>query len=120
MLSKLTLLSVSRTPKAENVHATVADQWLRRIYRVVLWVTCAFYYLSLPIIALLVLGLGGGIIYGFVALGRIPIKLVVIVAIVTFISLWAMLKSIFTRPRESEPGSKAAPEPEPNETTESN
>ncbi|MDC3959328.1 M48 family metalloprotease [Polyangium jinanense] len=106
VLSKLTLRAATAVPKSADENATGADKWLRRIYGVVLWACCAYYYISLPIVMSLVLVAGGGIIYGFVAIGRIPVKLVAIVAIFTLVSLWAMLKSIFFRPKESEPGDK--------------
>jgi Zn-dependent protease with chaperone function len=106
LLSKLTLRAATKVPKTEGGHAEGADKWLRRLYRVVLWACCAYYYISLPIVTLLVLVLGGGIIYGFIALGRIPVKLVVIVGLFTLVSVWAVLKSIFFRPKASEPGDK--------------
>jgi Zn-dependent protease with chaperone function len=106
LLSKLTLRVATAVPKSADENATGADRWLRRIYGVVLWACCAYYYISLPIVMSIVLFAGGGIIYGFIALGRIPIKLVLVVAIFTLISLWAMLKSIFFRPKEGEPGDK--------------
>ncbi|WP_136927641.1 M48 family metallopeptidase [Polyangium fumosum] len=106
LLSKLTLRAATAVPKSADENATGADKWLRRIYGVVLWACCAYYYISLPIVMSLVLVAGGGIIYGFLAIGRIPVKLVAIVAIFTLVSLWAMLKSIFFRRKEGEPGDK--------------
>ena len=106
LLSKLTLRVATAVPKSADENATGADKWLRRFYGVVLWACCAYYYISLPIVMGIVLVAGGGIIYGFLALGRIPVKLVAIVAIFTLVSLWAMLKSLFFRPKESEPGEK--------------
>ena len=106
LLSKLTLRAATAVPKSADENATGADKWLRRIYGIVLWACCAYYYISLPIVMSLVLVAGGGIIYGFLAIGRIPVKLVAIVAIFTLVSLWAMLKSIFFRRKEGEPGDK--------------
>lgn len=106
LLSALTLSAATKNSSAQDGHAKGADRWLRRIYRVVLWACCAYYYLSLPIVTLIVLVTGGGIIYGFLAIGTIPIKLVAIVGIVTLVSVWAVVKSIFFRPKASEPGDK--------------
>ncbi|MDI1444424.1 M48 family metalloprotease [Polyangium sp. 6x1] len=106
LLSKLTLRAATAVPKAADENATGTDKWLRRVYGVVLWACCAYYYVSLPIVMAIVLIAGGGIIYGFLALGQIPIKLVAIVAIFTLVSLWAMLKSIFLRRKDGDPGDK--------------
>ncbi len=105
-LSKLTLRSATTVPKTADGRASGGALWLRRLYRAVLWACCAYYYISLPIVMSLVLVAGGGIIYGFIALGRIPIKLVAIVAIFTLVTLWAVVKSIFFRPKAAEPGDK--------------
>jgi Zn-dependent protease with chaperone function len=104
LLSSLTLSAATKAPKTEDGHAKGADKLLRRIYRVVLWACCAYYYLSLPIVTSIVLIVGGGLIYGFFAIGHIPIKLVAIVAIFTLVSVWSVVKSIFFRPKASEPG----------------
>lgn len=108
-LSAITMRAVSAGPKVDAVdggRAKGADKWLRRTYGVVLWACCAYYYISLPIVALLVLIVGGGIIYGFFAIGHIPIKLVLIVGVLTAVSVWAVVKSIFFRPKAQEPGDK--------------
>lgn len=68
---------------------------LRRTYAGVLWLTCAVYYLSLPVVVLLVAGAGYAVWLAFAAAGRIPIKLAVIVAIMVAVSLWAVLKSLW-------------------------
>jgi Zn-dependent protease with chaperone function len=77
---------------------------LRRAYAVVLWLSCAYYYISLPIVAFLVLLLGGGIVYAMLAIGRIPIKLLALVVIVTLVTLWSILKSLFIRGQDDDPG----------------
>ncbi len=80
---------------------------LRRVYAVVLWLTCAAYYASLPMVLLLILGLGAGLFWAIGAAGRIPVKLVVIVGIVVLVSLWAVVKSLWVsliRPKSEDPG----------------
>ena len=44
-----------------------------------------------------VIVLAGAIIYGFIMLGRIPIKLLLLVGIVALVSVWSMLRSLFVR-----------------------
>jgi Zn-dependent protease with chaperone function len=106
LLSAATLRSVERVSADATGHARGSDAALRRAYRVVLWVTCAYYYASLPIVALLVVAFGAGVIYACLAMGQIPIKLVLIAGAVVLGSLWAIVKSVFVRVREEEPGEK--------------
>ena len=77
---------------------------IRRLYRVVLGVSCAFYYASLPIVIAFVIAFTGGLIYATFALGRVPIKLVIILVALAAVSVWSMLKSLFVRRRDEDPG----------------
>ncbi len=79
---------------------------LRRAYAAVLWLCCAYYYASLPLLALLTPALGGGILYFFLAIGRIPIKLALIVVVLTLATLWSILKSLFVRGADQDPGAR--------------
>lgn len=106
LLSRATLASVSRLPATQDGAAQGTDRLLRKLYRVVLWVCCAYYYVSLPIVMLFVVVAGGGTLYAFLALGRIPIKLVLLIVIVVFVTLWAMLKSLFVRGTDEDPGER--------------
>src|SRR5262249_61876764 len=63
VLSATALRASQRLPTEATGHARGIDAWLRSIYRVVLWVTCGFYYISMPIVSLLVVGAGGGLMY---------------------------------------------------------
>jgi Zn-dependent protease with chaperone function len=51
-----------------------------------------------------ILGIGVGFGYLVLVAGRIPIKLVVLVGVFVVYSLWAILKSLFVRPRDEDPG----------------
>jgi len=75
-------------------------------YRVVLWLSCAFYYLSLPLFLAGVLGLGGVIVLGFFILGQIPVKVVLIVGVVTLVTLFSVIKSLFVRIEDEDPGAR--------------
>jgi Zn-dependent protease with chaperone function len=104
ILSRLTLRAVARIPRDPGGHARGVDAALRRTYRVVLWLTCGYYYASLPIVALAVLGLGGGLIYLCFAIGQIPIKLVLIALLIIIYSLVAIARSLVVRSRDEDPG----------------
>jgi Zn-dependent protease with chaperone function len=106
ILSKITLAAVEGLdPKGSATDAGGA-RWIRGAYTFVLGVTSIYFYISLPVVILLVIAAGGGIIYGFYAIGRIPIKLVAIVVILMLATIWAMLKSLFVRPKDEDPGER--------------
>jgi len=113
LLSKLTLATATKPPASADGHAQGGEKLLRQVYRVVLWVCCAYYYISLPIVVIVVFAAGGGIIYGFIALGRIPIKLVLVVGFLTVVTMWSVVKSIFVRPSNADPGERLNVEEHP-------
>ena len=78
--------------------------FVRRAYQAVLALSCVFYYASIPIVIALVLAVGGGLIYACFALGRIPIKLVIGVVAIVFVTVGSMVKSFFARPSDEDPG----------------
>jgi Zn-dependent protease with chaperone function len=106
LLSAATLRAASRVPADPSGRAAGGDALLRRTYRIVLALTCAYYYASLPIVAFSVVGLGAGVLYACLAMGTIPIKLLLIAGIIVLASLWAMAKSLFVRARDEDPGER--------------
>jgi hypothetical protein len=72
----------------------------RRVYRVVLWACCAYYYLDAP--SGLVIVVGGGILTGSV--GHIPIKFMLVVFVITIVTAWSILKSPSVRRKDEDPG----------------
>jgi Zn-dependent protease with chaperone function len=112
-LSHATLRAATRMPDQGTGQAAGLDLFLRRLYRGVLWLSCVYYWISIPIVTLLVLVVGGGLIYGVIAMGYIPIKLVVIVVVLVGVTLTSIVKSLFARGRDEDPGLKLAPAEEP-------
>ena len=104
LLSHATLAASQRVPREPGGHAHGFDGFLRRVYRAVLWCCCAYYYVSIPIVLGGVVALGGGLIYAFFVIGRIPVKLVLLIAFGVFITVGAVLKSLFVRRRDEDPG----------------
>ncbi|MFP5245929.1 MAG: M48 family metalloprotease, partial [Thermoanaerobaculia bacterium] len=85
-------------------HAAGLSGGVRRAYAAVLTLCCTFYYASIPIVMLLVLGIAGAQLYGIFVLGHIPVKLVALIAIIAGVSLWLMIKSLFIRIPDEDPG----------------
>lgn len=105
-LSAMTLRAAAQAPSGNTGAAVGLSSRIRGLYGSVLWLSCAFYYLSIPLLILATLGLGGGILFAVFAVGYIPIKLVVIVLVVVVVSVFALLKSLFVRARDEDPGER--------------
>lgn len=106
LLSYLTLRAVRTLPTHVDGHGTLVSARLRRAYRLLLGTSCVYYYLSIPVVALLVLVLAGGVFALFFAIGRLPIKLLFVVGVAAVVTLFHMVRSLFARPVEMEPGER--------------
>lgn len=102
LLSKTTLRQADRADLAQAVNP--GEQRLRRLYRHVLNIAGVYYYISLPIVLILVVAVGGGLIYGFFAIGRIPIQLTIMLVVGVFATIWSMGRSLFLRAKSEDPG----------------
>lgn len=104
VLSRLTLKSIKtmtekgQTEEKGNVHI------IRSIYAIVLRLTSFYFYISIPVVLILVIAAGGGVIYSFFLIGRIPIKLALIIVVAVLVTTGGMIKSLFIRVRDDDPG----------------
>ncbi|HEY3322721.1 MAG TPA: M48 family metalloprotease [Planctomycetota bacterium] len=92
---------VAHTPAAQELSGMGL---LGGMYRAVMWASCGFYYLSLPLLIIVVAAVPVGIIYACLAVGRIPVKLVAIVVILALATMWGIAKSLFVRVKDEDPG----------------
>ena len=113
LLSQAALRAAGRVPTEATGAAQGLDARLRGLYKAVLWLSCAYYWLSMPIVVLLVLALGGGILYAVFAIGHIPVKLVVLVVVAVGVTLASIVRGLFARGRDLDPGLRLAPDEEP-------
>jgi Zn-dependent protease with chaperone function len=104
ILSQLTLVSVEKQNPQVTGEPSSGILLMRRIYKIILGMTSVYFYISMPVVIALVVAVCGGAIYGFISLGRIPIKLVAIIVVFMFVTIGAMIKSLFIRPKHEEPG----------------
>jgi tetratricopeptide (TPR) repeat protein len=102
LLSKLTLRQVEQADPLATI--TGGERRIRKLYRVVLNVAGVYYYISLPIVIVLVIGIVAVILYAFLMIGRIPIKLMFVLGIGAIFTVIAMVKSLFVRVKSSDPG----------------
>ena len=92
--------------RAARDSATTLSSSVRKLYAAVIAATSGFYYASIPIVIALVLIVCGGGIYAAFAIGHIPIKLIVLLFVVGGSSIWAILKSVFVKRVDEEPGQR--------------
>ncbi len=97
LLSQITLSTANSTRFARNRPTTGAERLIRIVYRGVINLAGLFYYLSLPVLAIITLAAGGAIFYGFFAIGRIPMRLALFVLIAVGYTLVAILQSLTAR-----------------------
>ncbi|HEY6333027.1 MAG TPA: M48 family metallopeptidase, partial [Blastocatellia bacterium] len=77
---------------------------LRRCYRGLITAGGLYYFLSMPFVLLLVLGVAGALVYGCFEYGWIPIKLVLFVVIGALVTSYSMIRSLLIRRTREEPG----------------
>ena len=102
VLSKLTLRQTRQADTLEAV--TSGEKLVRKVYRVIMNVAGVYYYISLPVVIVLVIGIVAAIFYLFMLIGRIPIKLMLLLGIGAIVTIVAMIKSLFIRVKASDPG----------------
>lgn len=87
------------------------DLPIRKYYRWLMNVAGVYYYISIPVVAFLVLATASSITYGFFMLGRIPIKLVLILGFGAVVTVYKMIRSLFIKIESEDPG-RSLPEHE--------
>lgn len=101
-------LSKTTLRQANNADVTVSvgpgEQRLRRLYRGVMNVAGVYYYISLPIVLVLVIAVCAAIVLFFLSIGYVPIKLMVIAVFGAIATIWTMGRSLFLRVKSEDPG----------------
>ncbi len=103
-LSQLTLVAVQRPPQTTEFRISTGERIVRGFYAAVIAVTSAYFYVSMPFLILVVVGGAAGLIYLMLQSEHIPVRLLVIVAVVAFYTAAAIVRSLFTRIKDTEPG----------------
>lgn len=102
VFSKLTLKAIESN-RLETSSAKPGG-WLRTAYKSLINAGGVYYYISLPIILVLVLALTVGIIYFFLIVGTIPIKLTIFLIIAAGATIYGMIRSLLVKVDTSDPG----------------
>ncbi len=102
ILSAKTLRSIENSDPNDVTGGGQAG--LRKIYKNVVGIAGIYYYLSQPVVMLLVIVAAAGITLFFLWVGWIPIKLLLIVAVAAVVTIFYMIKSLFVRTKIEDPG----------------
>ena len=95
VLSRITLRTVNRATATEaDAAGSARERRPRKIYKAVLLLSGAYFYLSIPILLGTIVAAGCGAVLVFLAMGFIPIKLVVLIGIVLVATVGAILRSL--------------------------
>ena len=108
VLSWLTLRAVHREMSSGQFEISPAERLVRRLYGVLIGIASAYFYLSIPVLILIVVGAVGGILYLFISIGRIPIQLIAFILIFGVYTLISIFRSLLIRIRREDPGRKVA------------
>jgi Zn-dependent protease with chaperone function len=103
-LSRATLAEAETALGNRSVSARARDSRLHRAYAAVLWLCCAYYYISVPLILITMVALGAGLIIGMLYVGFVSIKLLLIVLVGVAATVFAVIASFFKRPKDVPPG----------------
>ena len=87
--------------------------WLRSGYKSLINIAGFYYYISLPIILVLVVSVTVGIVYLFLLIGRIPIYLVFLLIIGAIATIYSMIKSLLLKVEYTDPGRELTKEEAP-------
>jgi Zn-dependent protease with chaperone function len=95
LFSSITLKAIENN-KLETSSAKPGG-WLRSGYKALINVGGFYYYISLPIILVLVVALTVGILYLFLLAGTIPVQLVIILVVGAFATIYSMIRSLLVK-----------------------
>lgn len=107
----LSAVTLAATRDATGAEPTPYESLVRRIYRLVLGATSLFFFASIPALAVVMTLLGVGLIILALSVGHVPIKLLAIIAVVTLVTLWGLVRAawfVFVV-RDDDPGLRLDP-----------
>jgi tetratricopeptide (TPR) repeat protein len=101
------ILSIITVNSIENGLLTEdrkTKNFIRSSYKLLINIGGIYYYLSLPIILVLVIAFVVGVFYIFLLIGQMPIKLMLLLVVGSCFTIYGMIRSLFVRIKYSDPG----------------
>lgn len=106
ILSKITLAGLKNINVGETYQASLFERIVRLINSVIIGLAAIYYYLSIPVLIIIILALLGLMVLIFMEIGQIPIRLALILGFAGLYTLYALIRSVFVRSLDEEPGRK--------------
>ncbi len=107
LLSALTLAAARRPPSGTGFRVTASERAIRKLYAIVIAFASLYFYISIPLLILIMVTGIVGLIYWITTWDMIPLRLLGLVGAIVIVigyTIFAMLRSMFTRVREAVPG----------------
>lgn len=95
VFSKMTLRWIEAADPNRDVSGN--DLAIRKYYRWLINVSGVYYYVSIPVVAFLVLATAASITYAFFMVGRLPIYLIITLVIGSVVTVYKMIRSLFIK-----------------------
>jgi Zn-dependent protease with chaperone function len=111
ILSNLTISSLEKPGSFKEISGL--EQGLRTCYRWLINFGGVYYYISLPIILILVIALVAGLFYLFLVIGRIPIQLMLVLTLGSGFTIYGMIRSLLIKVSYTDPGRELKKEEAP-------
>jgi tetratricopeptide (TPR) repeat protein len=112
IMSSLTLRSIEADDPNDPDHRRHAS--LRKAYRGLINLAGIYYYISIPFVIVIVLGIAGSVTYALIESGHIlNIKLLGILVIGSLVTTYLMIHSLFVRRDRGDPGRSLRPDEAP-------
>jgi Zn-dependent protease with chaperone function/Flp pilus assembly protein TadD len=104
LLSRATLQALNTGVLGPDSQIKPEERRIRSAYRAVISVLSAYFYISIPFVVMLLLMVVGGAFYIILLIGFIPIQLSLVLVLMLIGSLFALLRALFSRVKETPPG----------------
>jgi hypothetical protein len=102
LMSKMTLSSLEAANP--NSPTSTSELNLRKFYRQLINLAGFYYYISLPVVIVLVIIVAASITYACFMLGRIPVKLIVVLLVGGAVTIFTLIRSLFVKVESEDPG----------------
>jgi hypothetical protein len=101
LLSNYTMRTVEQQLTNDSI---TSGSTLRACYRLLINFAGLYYYISLPVILVLLVTLIGVLVYVFWMIGRIPIQLVLVMVVGACVTTYGMIRSLILKKEYEDPG----------------
>jgi hypothetical protein len=107
LMSTMTMNTIRNTDP-DQIRTRLGSTF-KRFYRALINFAGIYYYVSLPFLIILLLAIAIGLFYAFWILGRVPIKLMILLAILTVTTIYQMIRTLFIKQKPEDPGRELTP-----------